>query len=881
MDFQGLVRTDTTITWFQINLGVKQAVVKNDASTKRLLPLSPTDPSFGISKRALILAFGSLLLLLPLRDSNPSPSKSAYHESKKLFEQGYLVKSQQLLETWLKNAQSRDPMLASQFELLDAQVLAKRGLYNRAYAVLREYPLASVQPDERINELAIESSIEIGLNKESAAEKTLTEAKSLCQPPIYAACGGILTAQGIIEVNRGNIAKSRKIFLDTLHFARFHNDNWLEATALLNLGWAELQIENYGEAVDWLERAYTMSSANQYQDLAQRASGNLGWAYFGLGDSDRALPLFLEAEKRATAIGNIGWQVKWLTTAAYVYRDQGQLDEALATSRHALEIATQIGNQGDILNILEDLAHLSIETGDLNAGARYIDQAAPLSRTSGNELDIAYVNLARGKLAAARHEDSQAESLFREVEGDPASQVSKRFAAEHELALLYQKENRPVQAEQTYRTALATFEGARQQLKNDDSKLPFVANAKSIYDDYVHFLVTQNKCDLALMTADQSRARTLAQGLGMMTEGKGFRPAAVSAQAVARKTDATLLFYWLGERQSYLWAVTPRETAMFALPGEKEISPLVERYDRDLLGAADPVESGNSAGEQLYRMLLKPAEKLIGPEGRVMLMTDGPLSRLNFEALIVPADAKGRKAHYWIEDATVSSAPSISMLAGGLAEHSTGRESNARLLLLGNPQSPSVDYPNLPYAGQEMAEIEKRFGHAGEVIYAGPQATPQAYLSSKPERFPYIHFVSHGVASRMDPLDSAIILSRPGSGDEDSFKLYAREIMRHPIQARLVTISACYGSGTRAYMGEGLVGLSWAFLRAGAQRAIGALWEASDRSTPELMSALYDGLEAGQTPAAALRNAKLTLLHAGGNFRKPFYWAAFQLYTRV
>jgi CHAT domain-containing protein len=96
-----------------------------------------------------------------------------------------------------------------------------------------------------------------------------------------------------------------------------------------------------------------------------------------------------------------------------------------------------------------------------------------------------------------------------------------------------------------------------------------------------------------------------------------------------------------------------------------------------------------------------------------------------------------------------------------------------------------------------------------------------------------------------------------------------------------VTISACYGSGTRAYAGEGLVGLSWAFLHAGAHNAIGALWEASDESTPRLMDTLYQGLEEGQSPGAALRRAKLTLLHSRSNFRKPFYWAPFQMYTRL
>jgi len=127
-------------------------------------------------------------------------------------------------------------------------------------------------------------------------------------------------------------------------------------------------------------------------------------------------------------------------------------------------------------------------------------------------------------------------------------------------------------------------------------------------------------------------------------------------------------------------------------------------------------------------------------------------------------------------------------------------------------------------------------------------------------------------------LDSAVILSK-ASPQEDSFKLYARDIIQHPIRAELVTISTCYGAGARAYTGEGLVGLSWAFLRAGAHNVIGALWEVSDASTPRLMDQLYDELKKGRSPEAALRSAKLSLLHSDGVFRKPFYWAPFQLYT--
>jgi CHAT domain-containing protein len=179
-------------------------------------------------------------------------------------------------------------------------------------------------------------------------------------------------------------------------------------------------------------------------------------------------------------------------------------------------------------------------------------------------------------------------------------------------------------------------------------------------------------------------------------------------------------------------------------------------------------------------------------------------------------------------------------------------------------------------ASLEMRLIKQHFAAEKETVLARRDATPTSYLASDPEKFAFIHFVAHGTASRTDPLESAIILS-PDHGPEDSFKLYARDIIRHPIDARLVTISACYGSGARTYAGEGLVGLSWSFLRAGAHNVIAALWNVSDESTPRLMDLVYQGIQNGLAPSDALRKAKLTVLHTEGEFRKPFYWAPFQL----
>ena len=821
-----------------------------------------------------------LVLLIPVEDTHPGRAQAEYDYAWTLFQHGNLARSQQEAEEAVRQFQFADPTWVSNFQILQAESMLFRGMYEDALRLLAACHPASDNREGTIRKLAIEAVALTRQQQQSMANQKLSQAEVLCNGGAYAACGDVLRARGILASSQGRLAEARLFFLDTLAFARLHQDRLLETNASLNLGFASLQTNRYDEALDWSRSAYRDALKLGADDMAQAAAGNLGWAYLQLGDRERALEQFLEAEKSATRLGNIRGELKWISDAGYVYHDGGDLARATQSYRQALYLARQIDSKEDIVNALEDLAEVSVETGKLEEASSYIDQVTPMERAGGNRLSP-NVLLTQGMLAAARLQDRQAESLFRAVQDDPASPTTTRLDAGDELARLYERQGNAQAAERMYKATLANFESARAKLRNEESKLPFLANAARIYDDYIHLLVRQGRSDEALAAADQSRARTLAQGLGV---GKtSFQPAALNPRQIARKTGATLLFYWLGARQSYLWAITPTRIALIQLPAQDELVTRAERYRKALLDLQNPVEEGNEDGQALYKLLVAPAAKFIRPSVPVMILSDGALNQLNFETLLVPGPGPGigprsdpsPKMHYLLEDATLLSAPSLAMLAAA----KPARIGDRSLLLLGNPVSPSEDYPSLPLFGFEMTRIERHFAANHLAVFAGQQASPEAYLSSRPAQYSYIHFVAHAVASRTDPLDSAIILSR-GQAGENSFKLYARDIMRHPIDARLVTISACYGSGTRTYAGEGLVGLSWAFLRAGAHSVIGALWEVSDDSTPRLMDTLYQGLEGGQSPAVALRQAKLALLHSQSRFRAPFYWAPFQIYTR-
>ncbi|HEY1895332.1 MAG TPA: CHAT domain-containing protein [Terracidiphilus sp.] len=813
-----------------------------------------------------------LLILIPLHDAHPPDPATEFAHASHLFESGHLAAGQEQAALGYDRFVRTQREWALKFLLLEAETMIWRGMNEDALRLLTVQTPAPYTPAEAIQARSLEIVALAHLQRFSAAEQKLGEVRSLCAGAAHSGCGGVLRAAGILSFDRGDFSDAKDSFLQALKSARSQHDQLLETTVLLYLGVVSLQSERYDEAMDWSKSAFQLAASAGEEDLAQVASGNLGWAYFKLGDRDRALRLLTEAEKRTAALGDELEENRWLVTTGYVYMDSGKVELARDAYLRALKLAQQINSKGDIAGILIDLAQAAIVSGNPDEADTYAAKALPLAQESGNRADQSDILAIQLQAAALRGDATRAEALLHEVKTSPESQTSMTWASEHALAKLYEKQGDATAALKAYRSALHTFESARAEIQNEDSRLPFLANATRIYDDYIHFLVKQGRTDEALAAADQSRARTLAQGLGVDSNKPSLQPAAWRGNEIAQKAGATVLFYWLGERQSYLWGITAKKTTLFTLPPQSEITPLVERYRKAILGPSVAGNAVRQEGADLYYMLVEPAASLIGPN--VVVVSDGPLSLLNFETLVAPGAGSGAGPHYWIEDANVVSAPSLYLLATRKAWHST----QGKLLLLGDAVSPNPDYPDLPMASVEMRQIEKHFGAQYEKVFTRQSATSGAYLETPLQQYSYIHFVAHGVASRTDPLDSAIILSRTGAA-EDSFKLHAREIIQHPIDARLVTISACYGGGTRSYAGEGLVGLSWAFLRAGAHNVIGALWEASDDSTPQLMDSLYQGLEDGMNPSAALRQAKLTLMHSQARFSQPFYWAPFQIYT--
>jgi CHAT domain-containing protein len=426
-----------------------------------------------------------------------------------------------------------------------------------------------------------------------------------------------------------------------------------------------------------------------------------------------------------------------------------------------------------------------------------------------------------------------------------------------------------------YESALAVIEAVRSSLLDADSRIRYHDLKMKFFKDYVDLLVTEGQTEQALQVAEYSRGRVLAENLGVQSAAIGeVRTAAL--QRYAARTGQVLLSFWLAPHRSFVWVIHPDQILLRELPGEDEIGDLVSGYRQAIeVGLRDPLETGLPIAQRLSATLLTPIQDDIANADSIVIVLDGALHALNLDTLLV---ADGQQ--YWIEQAELSIAPSLSVLADRAASVAAENTSDERrtpsLLLIGAPEPPDPRYPALPEASTEIEAIRKHFEGAKAVVLTGSNATPSSFLDAAPEDFSMIHFAAHAEANPESPLESAVILSE----DDDRYKLYAHDIAGLELSADLVTISACYAAGSRFYGGEGLVGFAWAFLQSGAHSVVAGLWDVGDAASSHLMDRLYEGIAAGMTPSEALREAKLSLLRSDGAYRKPFYWAPYQTYLR-
>jgi len=272
------------------------------------------------------------------------------------------------------------------------------------------------------------------------------------------------------------------------------------------------------------------------------------------------------------------------------------------------------------------------------------------------------------------------------------------------------------------------------------------------------------------------------------------------------------------------------------------------------------LEGVPEASQTLYRMLVAPIASYISND-RLLIAPNGILHYVPFGAL-------HDGTQYLIEKYTLFYTPSASMYPFALDNEKAVYKPP---LIFSDPTG------DLPNARAEALQIHLLYTFSLKTLPLHEQSDAlERWVWEQADQAGILHFATHGVYDPRNPLFSYILLAgdEQEDGHLDVYEIYQRGLNLN--NASLVVLSACKTNVGSMSSGDEIVGLSRAFMFAGASTIVSSLWSVDDESTQILMEHFYSQLNHGKTKADALRAAQLQML-SNPQYAHPYYWGAFNL----
>jgi CHAT domain-containing protein len=327
------------------------------------------------------------------------------------------------------------------------------------------------------------------------------------------------------------------------------------------------------------------------------------------------------------------------------------------------------------------------------------------------------------------------------------------------------------------------------------------------------------------------------------------------------------------------------------------------------------------AASALYKSVVEPAAPLF-KTNRLLIVADGALNYVPFDALVnaqPPPDADFSTLPYLLKTNETVFAPSASVVAAIRRQRGASARASGDMLVVADPifdasdsraaqsgartasaglsfESALADLSDeggasnagaprgilvrLAGTGEEAREIEKLASASGRKadVWVGPQANESNVEETDLRKYQLLHFATHGLLNAERPQFTGVVLSLVGNREGSDGFLRTDEVFNLKLSSPLVMLSACETGLGREKRGEGVMGLTRAFMYAGAPTVGVTLWSVADKSTSELMADFYKNLLSANAPAPsdAMRSARLRMIE-GRRYSTPFYWAPFVL----
>ena len=674
------------------------------------------------------------------------------------------------------------------------------------------------------------------------------------------------------------VALSRAIFNRRLQaygqkgLAGVH-DSQGQQTKALNLLTEALR--SYREIGDRRGQAQTLNSIGLIHQRAQRAA--VARTYF-----DRALVFNRAGDDRAG-------EAATRFNIARAERSLGSLDDALAEIREAMKIVESLRSSLARYELRYSYFALMQEYY-----AFYIDLVMQLYKQKGDPQLVA--------TAFEASESTRARSL-REILTE--AKVDIRQGVPDELLSRERELQQQLSARARYYLRLKNNQRTESEANELERELRRLTNEYS-----------------------EVEAQIRAQSPRYAELTKPDLPGTRELQAKLLDDQTVLLEYLLGEEKSYVWLVSNKSIRVYELANRAELETATKELYQLLTARQAKSDEDATAYEQrvaaadadywnkaasLSRILLGPVAAQISGK-RLLLVTDGALQYLPFEALPEPdATNTTSEPRPLILAHEIVNLPSASTLYSLRQQKQQTAAADKLLAVFADPVFAETDprvtqhrqaapvenhdqaqlvpvgmserdispdnrasIPRLPSTKDESEAIMRLVPRGQGVVASGFNANRSRVVDKDLGHFQIVHFATHGVVNTEHPELSGIILSmvnERGSPEDGFFQLH--DIYNLKLSARLVVLSACSTALGQNVRGEGFIGLTRAFMYAGAQSTVASLWKVDDNATTELMRQFYDAmLNQGISPPAALRAAKEKMWQHP-RWHHPFYWAAF------
>ena len=736
-----------------------------------------------------------------------------------------------------------------------------------------------------------------------------------------------LSKIGSVHYSQGNYGQALAYYDKSFRLREALGDKAGMVTSLTGIGNVHFMQRSTGLALEYFQKSLALGQEVGSRRPIAHILISLGVAYRDRRDYALALENFDQSLKLSEELGDKTLVSHVLYQIGFANQMKGNYDLALEYYRKSLTLKEALNERRGIAETLSDIATVQYEQGNYRSALETAARAVAIAREIGFRETLWEAPTTAGRAHRMLGQPEKSRYAFEEAIAAIEDFRKQVGGGAQELQRFFENKVSPyhamvelLAAQNNHREALVYAERAKSRVLLDvlqassggvtkDMTAPELEEERRLRSELVS-LNSQISGERLRAQLDQTRLAGLNARLEKARfDYEAFQTTLYAAHPELRVQRGEAKTLTMEDARGLLtdqnalmeYVVTDNKTYVFVLtaePGPTSHDPKLKSYTLEITrkDLAEQVTAFRqqlarrdltfrATANKLYELLISPARVELEGKRTLVIVPDGVLWELPFQAL---TDAAGQ---YLIERQAISYVPSLTVLREMTRlrkqKHVVNRDMN--LLALGNPELRNAiaervslihrdeKLEPLPEAEKEVTSLGQLYGPSS-TIYIGADAREDRF-KMEAGRFNVLHLATHGILNDASPMYSQIVLAQSDKGEDGL--LEAWEIMKLHLNADLVVLSACESGRGRVGVGEGLIGLTWALFVAGSPTSVVSQWKVDSASTTALMLEFHRNLRArGKypnthvSPAKALQEAALKLLRQK-EYRHPFYWGGF------